>query len=223
MKIPFHGGVLLFWMLAGFISLGLLLFLNFQLKSKSLANNKVPEENSTDGLAAYPSNFKTDQKDDNDFTASLLLTGLDQAGTPEEFADGVINNINREFQIVQALFYLKENGGNKQEFKLITGYAISETSNNEKFTIGEGINGQAAADGQVIILSDIPDKYRIIESGLGSGKPPYIGIVPLMYEKECLALLEFSAFKKRTMDKKDILQIFSLRVGQVLFNIIQNR
>ena len=223
MKIPFHSGVLLFWVLTGLLSLGLLLFLNFRLKTNTTSDNKVPEDNSAEELVAYPSIFKPSQGDDNDFNASLLLTGLDRANTPEEFAETVIKNINREFQIVQALFYIQDTEENKQVYKLVTGYAVSETSNNSTFITGEGINGQAAADGQVVILSNIPENYRIIESGLGSSIPPYIGIVPLMHENDCLALLEFSAFKKRTMDKKDILQIFSAKSGQFLLNIIQNR
>jgi hypothetical protein len=225
MKIHFHAGILLFWMITGFISLGLLLFLNFQVKPKTSDENK---DLSVASEELVNPNFKSgsNQPDDKDFTASLLLKKLDEAKSSIEFAEAVVRNINKEFQIVQALFYIKEDHNIKEDqnnFRLIDSYAISESLSNAGFKLGDGINGQAAQDGQVKILSNIPEKYRMIDSGLGSGKPSYLGIVPFMHENECLALLEFSSFRERTINKKDVLEIFSMKAGQFLFNIIDNR
>ncbi len=220
MKIPFHTGTLLFWILAGIVSLGFLLFLNFQIKGKSDIDKGVNDEAKTvvSSDSSSPKSLYT--TDDNKFNASLLLQGLDKKRSVADFAEALIKNINNEFKIVQAVFYVKKD---EQRFTPAAGFAISKEFMDSSFIPGEGVNGQAALDGKVKIMSVIPENYRLIKSGLGNGSPSYISIIPFMHEKECIGMLEFSAFQKRTAEKMELLKILSVSVGQILFKIIQKK
>ena len=61
--------------------------------------------------------------------------------------------------------------------------------------IGEGLVGQAAIEKGTIYLTDVPDNYVSITSGLGDANPRSILIVPLLFNDELFGVMEFASFK----------------------------
>ena len=77
--------------------------------------------------------------------------------------------------------------------QLMGTYAWRERKHSgDQFAIGEGLVGQAALEKQIIELTDIPDDYLDIESGLGKIKVAHIIIIPLVYEDELKGVIEFA-------------------------------
>ncbi|MFW5645499.1 MAG: PAS domain-containing protein, partial [Bacteroidota bacterium] len=64
----------------------------------------------------------------------------------------------------------------------------------KKIYPGEGLAGTAALDKQTIFLTDIPDEYITITTGLGESPPRSLLIVPLINEKESIGILEIASF-----------------------------
>ncbi|MDT8432403.1 MAG: GAF domain-containing protein, partial [Bacteroidales bacterium] len=64
-----------------------------------------------------------------------------------------------------------------------------------RFVEGEGLNGQVAKNGQVQVIRNIPDHYATVFSGLGSGKPAYLAIIPLVANEHTLAVIEVAGFR----------------------------
>ena len=64
-------------------------------------------------------------------------------------------------------------------FRRVASYGVSPDSQIvERFSLRQGLLGQVAADGEPVLLADIPDGYLTIGSGLGSDKPRHLMIAP---------------------------------------------
>lgn len=62
--------------------------------------------------------------------------------------------------------------------------------------IGEGMIGQAAIEKDIIYLTDVPDNFISITSGLGDANPRCILITPLMFNNELYGILELASFRE---------------------------
>lgn len=59
---------------------------------------------------------------------------------------------------------------------------------------GEGLAGQAWQEGDIIYLTDVPDNYVRIVSGLGDANPTSILIVPLKVNDDIFGVVEIASF-----------------------------
>lgn len=61
--------------------------------------------------------------------------------------------------------------------------------------LGEGLIGQVALDMEMVLLTDVPDDYISIGSGLGKAKPGCILLLPLVAGEQLHGVLELASFK----------------------------
>jgi len=122
-----------------------------------------------------------------------------------------------EFQI--ASVFINEN----ECLTLTSSYSYNvRKSNLNKFKFGEGLIGQAALEQKMLVYTDVPNDYISIKSGLGEISPSVIVVVPLVYQKKVIAVIEMGSTKEITQTKLDFLTQISenLAVG---FNSISTR
>lgn len=60
----------------------------------------------------------------------------------------------------------------------------------ERFSLRQGLLGQVAADGEPVLLADIPDGYLTIGSTFGSDKPRHLLIAPVFADKTVQGVIE---------------------------------
>ncbi|WP_404480362.1 response regulator [Novosphingobium sp. BL-52-GroH] len=60
----------------------------------------------------------------------------------------------------------------------------------ERFSLRQGLLGQVAADGEPVLLADIPDGYLTIGSTFGSDKPRHLLIAPVFADKVVQGVIE---------------------------------
>jgi HAMP domain-containing protein/CheY-like chemotaxis protein len=98
----------------------------------------------------------------------------------------------------QGLFYLMEAGDNHPEFlKLISSYAYQRRKNlSNRFLLGEGLVGQCALEKERILLTQVPDDYIKISSGLGESKPLDVVVLPVLFEGQVTAVIELASFHR---------------------------
>lgn len=65
----------------------------------------------------------------------------------------------------------------------------------QKIYKGEGLVGQAWQERDTIFITDVPDSYITITSGLGDANPTCILIVPLLVNEEVYGAIEMASFK----------------------------
>jgi len=104
-------------------------------------------------------------------------------------------------EISQGAFFISDTKNGKPVIKFLTGFASPDPDNTtDIFELGEGFPGQAAKDGNMIIISDIPQGYLSVESGLGKSSPVSLLILPVKFDNKVLAVIELASFHKFTAD-----------------------
>ncbi len=118
----------------------------------------------------------------------------------EKLADEIISNLVKYIGANQgALFIIETNNrGSEDEYMEIAAcYAWDKKKFVEKKIYkGEGLAGQAWIEGDVIYLTEVPEKYISITSGLGEANPRSILIVPLKLNDEVHGVIEMASFKE---------------------------
>lgn len=77
------------------------------------------------------------------------------------------------------------------QLKFTGGFAYFPNEQNPVcFQLGEGLVGQAAVDRRKIFLKNIPDGYFEIVSGLGSTLPNQLAILPCVYSRKLVGVIE---------------------------------
>ena len=73
------------------------------------------------------------------------------------------------------------------------------------FKLGESLVGQAALERKQIRVSDLPEDYIEISSGLGESSPRHVFVTPIIHEDELKALVEFGSVHPISEEHMDFL------------------
>lgn len=81
--------------------------------------------------------------------------------------------------------------GERGHYRRVAAYGVPAGAGIvERFSHREGLLGQVAADGEPVLLSDIPDGYLTIGSTFGSDKPRHLVIAPAIAENVVHGVIE---------------------------------
>jgi len=131
---------------------------------------------------------------DIDQLAEDIVPKIDLKETIENYAERILKNIAKQFEIVQGVIYLKDD--TSQQFDPVALYAWASEKEPASFKTGDGLTGQTAKNKTIMIVENIPEGYFRILSGLGDGFPRSLMIVPLLLNKETIGIIELAAFKR---------------------------
>jgi putative methionine-R-sulfoxide reductase with GAF domain len=130
------------------------------------------------------------------------------------FTEKILSNIAKEFDIVQGLFFFKEK--DSETYKNIGKYAYFGEEEPKDFKIGETLSGQVAKNKTILFLTDIPDNYVTILSGLGTSSPNNLLIIPVIVNDETIGIIELASFKEFEKKFNDLFLKVSENIGQTL-------
>ncbi|HEY8164175.1 MAG TPA: HAMP domain-containing protein [Gemmatimonadaceae bacterium] len=120
-------------------------------------------------------------------------------------------------------FYIMDQEGSTPVLKLIASYAYKERKHvANRFTLGEGLVGQAALEKKPILLTNVPPDYIQITSGLGEAPPRNVLVLPVLFEGEVKAVVELASFLPFSQIHQLFLDQLGETVGVVLNMIAAN-
>ncbi|HVS32027.1 MAG TPA: HAMP domain-containing protein [Thermoanaerobaculia bacterium] len=124
------------------------------------------------------------------------------------------------------VFYIMDSGSNQQAepvLRLAASYAYKERKHlARQFRVGEGLVGQAAFEKQRILITNAPEDYVQVNSGLGEAKPLEIIVLPIVFEGQVLAVMELASFSHFTETYQVLVDQLTESIGVVLNTIQAN-
>jgi HAMP domain-containing protein/signal transduction histidine kinase/CheY-like chemotaxis protein len=118
-------------------------------------------------------------------------------------------------------FYMRDSEDGEAMLKLVASYAYKARKHvANRFAEGEGLVGQAALEKQPILLTNVPDDYVQVTSGLGAAPPRNIIVLPILFEGTVKAVIELGSFNAFSQIHQLFLDQLSDSIGVVL-NVIQ--
>ncbi len=137
----------------------------------------------------------------------------------QDIYDKITSAIVRYIKANQAGFYVIDRNDDKENIRLAACYAYERKKHiNQEFIPNEaGLLGQAYLEGEYIYLTDIPQSYVQITSGLGQSTPTCLIIMPLKVNDIIEGIFELASF--RALEQYEI--AFLMKVGESVASFIQ--
>lgn len=111
-------------------------------------------------------------------------------------ADTLLQKIIEYVDLNQGGIFLV-NQEDENKLNLVASYAYDRKKFLDKtIELGEGLVGTCAIEQKTIYMTDIPDNYIHIGSGLGDAKPSSLIIVPLIINEKFYGVIELASFRK---------------------------
>lgn len=135
----------------------------------------------------------------------------------------VITELSTTLGVGYSAFFLCIEKNNEKLLQLKSSYAYENRKKlSNTFKFGEGIVGQCALEKKKISITDIPDDYVKISSGLGSRLPSALLAIPVTYENNIVGVFEFAAFREFTKHESTILEEVAINLGIIISNVISS-
>jgi hypothetical protein len=124
-------------------------------------------------------------------------------------------------------FFIASANGNGDDpesgLDLIASYGYKRRRHiSTSFALGEGLVGQAALEKKPILLTNVPDDYIQISSGLGEAPPRNILVLPVLFEGDVKAVIELASLSPFSDIHQILLDQLAETVGVVINMIAAN-
>jgi len=135
-----------------------------------------------------------------------------------DLANNVLKNLIHFLDANQGGIFLY-NDTDKEDIhlELVSSYAYNqERKKKKKIYLGEGLIGTCAIEKSYVYLTDLPNDYLTITSGLGGSNPSSLLIMPLKVEETIFGVLEIASFKKMERHEIDFVEKVSESIASTL-------
>ncbi len=115
-----------------------------------------------------------------------------------EFSYHIISNLVKYIDANQGgIFMLNDDDKNDVYIELLSFYAYERRKYMEKrIEVGVGLIGRCVKEQKTIYMTDLPDEYINITSGLGQSRPNALLIVPLKVNDQIFGVVELAGFNQ---------------------------
>ncbi|HLU68655.1 MAG TPA: response regulator [Kofleriaceae bacterium] len=118
------------------------------------------------------------------------------------------------------VFYMAQLSEGQLKLRLFASYGYQERKHvANEFQLGSGLVGQAALERKRILITDVPEDYIQISSGLGEAAPLNIALVPVLFEEEVKGVIELASFQPFTKTQLAFLEQLLESLGIVVATI----
>ncbi len=155
------------------------------------------------GLALLEMRDKMSQVAEADRQRNWVSEGLAKfadifrtSSTTEDFTYIIISNLVKYLDANQGgLFIVNDTDKDDVYIELIASYAYQKRKFiTKRIELGEGLIGETYREGGTIYMTQVPDSYVNITSGLGEANPKSILLVPLKLNEDVYGVVELASF-----------------------------
>ncbi|MDX2195116.1 MAG: PAS domain-containing protein [Cytophagales bacterium] len=150
---------------------------------------------------------------------------IQQESNFQTMCDKFLQFIYEYLDAHQAKIYMVNNESDMQtKIELISTFAFSRKKypKSESLLPGEGLVGQAYLEKDAIYMTQVPENYTYITSGLGDAAPRNVMIIPVLYNNVVIAVVEIASFKIYSNLEKELIEKCCNALGAALSTISIN-
>lgn len=164
--------------------------LNHQLnEQRAKSESKIEEAEKLDQEVEE----KVKEADDLAFNLKLLEEKVGSENDWEAFGQKLLTGISEQIEIVVGVLFKIEES--EEKYTVAATYAYFSELPPSDFQVGDGIAGQAVKNDKSMFLTDIPEGYVKVVSGLGNNEPKNLAFIPIKKGNSTIGLLEIATFK----------------------------
>lgn len=136
----------------------------------------------------------------------------------KDLSNNVLKNLIQFLGANQGgLFLYNDTDKEDVHLELVSSYAYNqERKKKKKIYLGEGLIGTCAIEKSYVYLTDLPEDYLTITSGLGASNPSSLLIMPLKVEEQIFGVMEIASFKKMERHEIDFVEKVSESIASTL-------
>jgi HAMP domain-containing protein/signal transduction histidine kinase/ActR/RegA family two-component response regulator len=132
----------------------------------------------------------------------------------QSLTDQIMSDLTPVVGAQHGAFYLADTDGTGSNLSLTSSYAYSKRKHlSNRFSPGEGLVGQCARERKPIVVTEVPEDYVQITSGLGEAPPRNIAVYPVFFEDQVRGVIELGSFHQFTAVQLAFLEQLMLSIG----------
>lgn len=140
-----------------------------------------------------------------------------------DFSSNIICYLVKYLDALQGGMFITEERDGKRLLDQKATYAFDRKKQLENTVeFGESLVGRCAVERKTIYLTEVPEGYLYVSSGLGEKKPACLLLVPLEFEDEILGVVEIASFNELQKYRIDFLNSVAERIASTISNIKKN-
>jgi PAS domain S-box-containing protein len=118
------------------------------------------------------------------------------------------------------IFLLNDQESVEPFLELTSCFAFGKKKHQEKrIDIGQGILGQCFLEKETTLISEVPQYYTTITSGLGESTPSFLLLIPMKYNSDVTGVIELAYFKRPERYKIEFAERIAENIASVTLNL----
>ncbi len=137
-----------------------------------------------------------------------------------ELSNEIMLHLVKYLNANQGAVFILDGENDNRYLELIACYAYERKKFlNKRIEIGEGLVGQCVLEKEPLYLTDLPENYIHITSGLGGANPSVLFICPLVVNERIFGVIEIASFRKFENYQLEFVKRLSESIASTIKNI----